>query len=266
MGKLPLLISMPALLLLLVGSTLLWMSSVLRRDASLVDRWWGLAYVAVAWLAVATRPATPLPWQAWVLVALVTLWGVRLSVHLTRRNWNHGEDPRYTAMRAQRWERFALWSLPAVHWLQALLVWIIAWPILAALGRGARPSDGGTVLALLGAAAWLTGFAFEAVGDWQLARHRADSALRGTVLDTGLWRYTRHPNYFGDAMVWWGHWLVACSLGAWWTVFSPVLMTFLLMRVSGVTLLESQLKERRPGYLEYVARTSPFVPRRPRRN
>lgn len=256
---------MASLLLLVALFSFVWLASLLRRDASLVDRWWGVAFAAVAWNGIFTRGDTPIPWPAALLVVLVTVWALRLSLYLTVRNWGKGEDYRYAEMRARRGARFPLWSLFGVFWLQAALAWIIARPIDAALAPGAAPGPMATVLAELGLGVWIVGFGFETVGDWQLARHRADPARRGTVLDTGLWRYTRHPNYFGDAMVWWGHWLVAAGMGAAWTVFAPVVMTLLLLRVSGVTLLEKKLTETRPAYRDYAARTSAFLPLPPRR-
>jgi len=250
-------------LVLLFGLfALLWLASLAVRDASLVDRFWGAAFVALAWW-YAILGGVPRPPAARVLLGLVTAWGLRLSLYLTWRNWGRGEDYRYAEMRRRHGARFGLISLGTVFLLQAVLAWVIAMPLYAGLSVGV-PQPGRDGLLWLGAAAWLVGFGFEAVGDAQLARHRADPSRRGTVLDTGLWRYTRHPNYFGDALAWWGHWLVAASLGAGWTVFAPLLMTFLLMRVSGVTLLERKLVDTRPAYRDYAARTNAFFPGPPR--
>jgi len=146
-------------------------------------------------------------------------------------------------------------SLVTVFWLQGVILWFVALPLYAT-----SRADGLTWLDPVGLGCALTGFLFEAVGDWQLARFRADPANRGLVLDRGLWRYTRHPNYFGDALFWWGIFLCTGAAGAWWTVASPVVMTFLLLRISGVPLLERGLSATRPGYAEYVRRTSGFVP------
>jgi steroid 5-alpha reductase family enzyme len=237
---------------------LLWLASLALRDASLVDRVWGGAFVALGWWYALTSPR-PVPPAGWLLLGLVTVWGLRLSLYLTRRNWGRGEDYRYAEMRARHGARFPLVSLATVFLLQAVLAWLIGMPLYAGL-VGAAPVSWGGWLAGLGVAVWLVGFGFEVIGDAQLARHRADPARRGQVLDTGLWRYTRHPNYFGDAMVWWGHWLLAASVGGAWTVFAPALMTFLLMRVSGVTLLERKLVETRPAYRDYAASTNAFWP------
>lgn len=252
--------TLPVALIMMTG---VWAASLPTRDASLVDRFWGLGFVVVAWACVwaggTEVPATVLPR---LTLALVALWGIRLSGYITWRNWGHGEDRRYAAMREAGGVGWAGRSLATVFWLQAALLWLLAAPLAAAILTPAVPT-----VWLLGAGvlAWLVGFAFEAGGDWQLARFKADPANQGQVMAEGFWRYTRHPNYFGDAMCWWGYFLLAASVGAWWTVFSPILMTFLLMRVSGVTLLERSLAETKPGYREYVARTNAFFPgpRRP---
>jgi steroid 5-alpha reductase family enzyme len=205
-----------------------------------------------------------MPLSGWLLLLLVGMWGLRLSIHLTLRNWGHGEDYRYRAMRDRIGDAFPLVSLGTVFLLQALLTWVIGMPLFA--GLAVSETDTGTTwLAWAGLVIWLVGFGFEVAGDLQLTAHRGDPARRGTVLRTGVWRYSRHPNYFGDALLWWGHWLIAASVGGAWTVFAPALMTFLLMRVSGVTLLEKKLVESRPGYREYVASTSAFFPWPPRR-
>ena len=235
----------------------LWLVSVRLRDASIVDPFWGFGFVVVGWTAAL---AGDLSGWGLVLALLTTAWGLRLSIHLALRNLGHGEDFRYQAMR-KRFPRFELTSLVIVFGLQGLLLWVVALPLqLAPAFEGGHDAIGA-----VGAVVWAVGLAFEAVGDAQLARFRADPGTSGRVLDTGLWHYTRHPNYFGDACVWWGLWLVALAAGApWWTVAGPILMTVLLRRVSGVTLLERSLTQRRPGYEEYVRRTSAFVPRPPR--
>jgi steroid 5-alpha reductase family enzyme len=165
-------------------------------------------------------------------------------------------------MRDARGPGFWWISWFSVFLLQALLAWVIAMPLFAA----ARARTAGSApWAALGALCWIAGFLFEAVGDAQLARFRADAANRGKVMDTGLWRYTRHPNYFGDALLWWGYFGFAAAVGAWWTAIGPALMTFLLMRVSGVALLEKTLRDTKPAYRDYVRRTSAFLPRPPAR-
>ncbi|MDW8374013.1 MAG: DUF1295 domain-containing protein, partial [Planctomycetota bacterium] len=180
---------------------------------------------------------------------------------LTWRNWGAPEDRRYAAIRARHEPGFAWKSAYLVFGLQALLAAVIGMPLLAAL------SGGGALGALdcAGLALWLIGFGCETIADWQLARFRAVPENRDKVLEAGLWRYSRHPNYFGEALLWWGFFLFAVAAGAAWTVFAPALMTFLLLKVSGVALLERDIHERRPAYRDYVARTPAFVPWRPRR-
>ena len=251
--------ALTGLLAMVVALTLVWVLSVRLRDASIVDICWGPGFVLLAWLYAALFDAfTPRP----VLVGvLVTLWGVRLAVHIFRRH--RGEDPRYAAMRAARGPAFWWRSLLVVFWLQAVILWFVALPLLVTAAVPGPPAV--TITDVLGVVLFATGFAFEAIGDAQLARFRSDVSNRGTVLDTGLWRYTRHPNYFGDALLWWGVYLIALSApGGWITIASPLVMTLLLLRVSGVTLLERGLSASKPGYAEYVARTSAFVPWMPR--
>jgi steroid 5-alpha reductase family enzyme len=242
------------------GALALWVVSLRRRDASLVDRFWGPGFVLVAALG-AVAGAGPLARKVLVFV-LVAIWGLRLGWHIHRRNRGQGEDPRYVAMRAHHGEAFGRVSLFTVFLLQAAILLVVALPLVAA-ASATEPATLGA-LDLLATLVWLGGFLFEAVGDTQLARFKADPANRGRVMDRGLWRYTRHPNYFGDATLWWGLFLFAAATGAWWTAVGPALMTLLLVRVSGVVLLEKGLAASKPGYAAYVARTSAFLPRPPR--
>jgi steroid 5-alpha reductase family enzyme len=242
---------------------IMWVASVTTRDASLVDRVWGLAFVVLAWTyAFAADVWTG---RALLTLVLVSVWGLRLSVFITWRNWGHGEDARYAAMRARRPATFTRRSLVSVFLLQAVLAWLISVPLLGAIVVG----DGG--LGWIDATAvvvWLVGFVFEAGGDAQLARFLADPSNRGRVMDRGLWRYTRHPNYFGDTAVWWSFLLLGLAAGAWWGVAGTLLMTFLIVKVSGVALTERRMGKpgsTREGHDEYVRRTNTFIPgpRRP---
>ncbi len=237
----------------------LWAVSVRARDASLVDRVWGPAFALSAWLQLALAPdAGP---RAWLVAVLTTVWGVRLGLHIHRRNRGHAEDPRYAAMRARAPRTFPLTSLVTVFLLQAALVVVIGLPF-ASLAASRTPLGLLDALALM---VWLVGFLFEVVGDAQLAAFKRDPANRGRIMDRGLWAWTRHPNYFGDACVWWGVALFALAARApWWTLAGPGLMTFLLTRVSGVAMLEAGMRGR-PGWDAYAARTSAFLPRPPRR-
>ncbi|MCU0699242.1 MAG: DUF1295 domain-containing protein [Myxococcaceae bacterium] len=230
----------------------LWLLSLRLKDSSIVDLFWGLGFVVIAWLSMWLHAQSP---RGWLVAGLVTLWGVRLSVYLTWRNHGRGEDPRYAAMRAKAGPAWPLRSLFVVFGFQGLLMWLISMPVqfaIRSLGELSWLDAVATVLVLVGVT-------FETVGDLQLARFKANPANKGQIITTGLWRYTRHPNYFGDAVTWWGLACFGIAAGAWPTVLSAGVMTFLLMRVSGVPMLESAMKHR-PGYAEYIARTSPFFP------
>lgn len=240
-----------------------WLLSIAIRNVSIVDSLWSLFFLvalAVSWYGV-PGSSTGSSTRAVLITVLVMSWALRLSFHITVRNFGEGEDRRYQAMRRKHDPGFAWKSLYIVFGLQVVLAWIISLPLLVAV-RAARPPGMIDVLALV---LWCVGFVFEAVGDWQLKRFLADPANQGRVLQSGLWRYTRHPNYFGEACMWWAFWLFALAGGGWWTVFSPILMTVLLLRVSGVTLLEQDMSDRRPAYRDYVERTNAFLPGPPRR-
>jgi steroid 5-alpha reductase family enzyme len=242
-----------------------WVVSLFLRNASIVDPIWSLGFVVVGWVSFLSMRNNVDGVRTGVLLALVTIWGLRLSLHLLIRNSGHGEDFRYKAMRKKHGQKFWLVSLGTVFGVQGVLMWIVSLPLQ--FGIGTSTSTAWEMFPLvLGVMVWALGFGFESIGDAQLKAFKADPASAGQVMDRGLWRYTRHPNYFGDACVWWGLFLVSFGAGglAWLGVIGPITMTTLLRRVSGVTLLEKSLVKRRPGYEDYVRRTSPFVPRRPR--
>jgi steroid 5-alpha reductase family enzyme len=220
---------------------------------SIVDVTWGLALTAVA--VVSASLGTAPGWRRWLLVVLVTAWGLQLSWHIWRRNTGHGEDPRYTELLGSGR------GGPVVRvWIpQGAAIWFVSLPVQVAAVAG----GGNDLVLAFGVLVWLVGVVFESVGDAQLAAYKSDPD-RGPVMDRGLWRYTRHPNYFGDACVWWGLWLVAAS--AWpgvLTVLSPLAMTYFLVFATGAKLLEETMMKR-PGYPEYAARTSMFVPLPPK--
>ena len=250
-------VALAGLGLIVALALLTWLASLVRRDVSLVDRTWSI-FITGAAIVYATLLPAPGARGAW-MVGLAVVWALRLSLYVTARNWGHGEDRRYQAIRARNQPNFAFKSLYLVFALQALLAWTVSAPFLVALAGG-RPIG---ILDLLGLALAAFGIVFEAVGDWQMARFKADPAHHGQVMDRGLWRYTRHPNYFGEACIWWGFWGVAlggAGLHGAWSIVSPLLMTVLLLKVSGVSLLERDITERRPAYRDYIARTSAFFP------
>lgn len=226
---------------------------------SVVDTAWGLGFVVVALVAAVVGDG-PL-WRRLLVLLLVAVWGGRLARHMHTRNRGKGEDPRYEAMLADQPGDPFLVAVRKVYLVQGAAVWFVSLPLQVSAASG----DGLVVVAVLGAAVWLLGVVFEAVGDAQLARFKADARNKGTVMDRGLWGWTRHPNYFGDSAVWWGLYLVAAS--AWpgvLTVLSPVVMTYFLVFATGARLLEQEMAKR-PGYPEYQRRTSYFLPRPPRR-
>ena len=246
-----------ALAIMLLVAAAAWLFSVVRRDVSMVDSLWSLMFLlglVVYLLLIGSGGLRSLP-----VLVMVAAWSLRLSIHITIRNHGKPEDRRYQAIRENNQPHFWLKSLYIVFLFQGFLAWVVCLPVIAAVSAQTPPGP----LDYAGVALWFIGMFFEIVGDYQLARFRQSANSTGAVLDTGLWRYTRHPNYFGEAMIWWGFYLVALSAGAWWTVFAPLLMTFLLLRVSGVSLLEKDIAERRPEYRSYVGRTNAFFPGRP---
>jgi len=248
-----------ALGVILTAGTGVWMISMLKRDVSIVDSLWPMLFLfaAVTYDLPLTDTGPRAPW----LLILVAAWALRLFAYISWRNWGEEEDRRYQQIRANNQPHFELKSLFIVFILQGVIAWVVSLPLLAAIGGSAPVA----ALDYLGVGLWAVGMLFEAGGDFQLARFKADPGNRGQVMDRGLWRYTRHPNYFGNACIWWGFGLIALSAGAWWALLSPVVMTFLLLKVSGVSLLEQDIGERRPAYADYIARTSAFLPLPPKR-
>jgi steroid 5-alpha reductase family enzyme len=235
-----------------------WAVCTLRRNVGLVDVVWSLFLMVAA--LVFFLHAGKSGFRSNLVLLLVTIWGLRLAVHLGLRNWNAPEDPRYQAIRSRNEPGFVWKSLYLVFGLQALLAFVVSAPLYGAILGTASLQ----VLDVVGVALITAGFLIETVADAQLVAFRAAPDSRHRVLDTGIWRYSRHPNYFGEFCVWWGFFFMAAATGAWWTVISPLLTSALLMRVSGVTLLEKDIGERRPGYRDYVQRTNAFFPGRPR--
>lgn len=243
-----------ALLYILAFTGVSWLVSVVKKDVSFVDSLWSLFFLIAA--LVFALDAQPLSMRGNLVLLLVAIWALRLSLHITVRNWGEPEDYRYQKIRANNEPGFAFKSLYIVFGLQGALAWLVALPLLPAISSGSPLG----LLDAIAIALWLTGFVFEAVGDFQLKQFKARDDSRGRVLDTGLWQYTRHPNYFGEFCMWWSFYLFAVASGGWWSVASPLLMSFLLLKVSGVAMLENTITDRRPEYAAYKDRTNAFFP------
>lgn len=243
-----------ALLVILVVGVASWTISVIKKDVSFVDSLWSLFFLIAA--VVFALDAQPISLRGKFVLALVVIWSLRLSIYITARNWGTPEDYRYQSIRANNEPGFTFKSLYIVFGLQGVLAWLVALPLLPAITSDVALNGIDLIAALL----WIVGFAFEAGGDYQLARFKAREDSKGRVLDTGLWRYTRHPNYFGDFCIWWSFFLFAVASGGWWSIASPLLMSVLLLKVSGVAMLEKTISDRRPEYVEYIRRTNAFFP------
>ncbi|MEZ5230074.1 MAG: DUF1295 domain-containing protein [Acidimicrobiales bacterium] len=255
---------LPAALAIAALMIVVWIISLVISDASIVDIAWGFGFVVVAWTVRLTVDGVAARQN--LMVALVSIWGLRLAGYLAMRNLGHGEDPRYQAMRRHHGPRFPIVSLLTVFALQGVVMFVVSLPVT--LGQAADSPTSLGPLAWIGALVWLVGFGFEAIGDAQMRRFQSDPANNGQVMDRGLWGWTRHPNYFGDATMWFGLWLIALETG--WSgvvsVVGPVVMTYFLLNISGKALLERSIGKRRPGYADYVERTSGFFPRPPKQS
>jgi steroid 5-alpha reductase family enzyme len=242
-----------ALLVILAAVTTVWAASVPLKNASIIDLFWGPLFVAIAWVLLGV--AGVLGPKSYVVTLLVTLWGLRLAFHLTARNLGQGEDRRYRLWREHGGEQWWLASYYRVYLLQGGIALVVATPIIAAYYR---PEPFGFLNAL-GILVWAAGFMIEFVADLELTRFKADPDNRGRVLDTGLWARSRHPNYFGDALQWWGLGLVAVSFATWWALLGPLVMTVVFLTLSN-EVLERGMKKRHPDYEAYIARTPAFFP------
>lgn len=239
-----------------------WLLSLARNNVTHVDSMWSLFFVIAAFSSAMFMKESSA--RIILVLLLVTLWAIRLFIYLTWRNWGSHEDIRYATIRANNEPNFRLKSLYIVFGLQAVLAWILSISIYGAIASKSIDQSALILLDYLGGALFLVGFYWESVADWQLSTFKANPNNKGKVLDTGLWRYSRHPNYFGECCVWWGFYLIALASGAWWAIISPILMTLLLLKVSGVSLLESTIVERRPAYADYIKKTNAFVPGNPK--
>jgi steroid 5-alpha reductase family enzyme len=250
-------IYLQALLVIMILMSILWIASIIIKNVSIVDLFWGFGFLVTS-IFYFLNAQGDMP-RKFILIILVSIWGLRLSSYLTWRNYGKGEDFRYREFRKKYGEKRYWWiSFFQVFLLQGLLMWLISAPLLGAQFYGYDRNL--NLLDYAGIGLWLTGFIFEAGGDYQLAVFKADPSNKGKVLDTGFWHYTRHPNYFGDSMVWWGYGVISLAAGSIWPVLGSVLMTALIIKVSGVAMLEKSLKVQKPQYQEYIEITRAFFP------
>jgi steroid 5-alpha reductase family enzyme len=234
-----------------------WFLSLILKNVTVVDSLWGLGFVLIAWLTFFLTDG--FLGRRLLIALLVTVWGLRLSIYLSRRNWGKGEDPRYGSWREKSGKHFWIVSLFKVFLLQSLFLWAIS--LSLQYGAVSKTPAMITWLDLCGLSLWMVGFIFEAVGDWQLAAFKSNPANKGKVMDRGLWAYTRHPNYFGECLMWWGIFVIAFSTpNSWWTVLSPLIITAVLLKMTGIPLTEKTIVAHRPGYKEYIQRTPAFIP------
>jgi steroid 5-alpha reductase family enzyme len=236
-----------------------WLLSLVLRNVGIVDIFWALAIAGAGLAWYLQRPdAGP---RGDLAVLLAILWATRLALHIVWRNRGKPEDRRYQVIRARNEPHFAYKSLYLVFLLQAVLAWLVAMPLLGTALSGPGPLG---AVDLLGVVLWMAGFFLQATADAQLARFQRRPDADRAVMNQGVWRYSRHPNYFGEFLMWWGIWLIAVAGGAWWTFFGPLLISYFLLKVSGVALTEKDIASRRPEYQDYIRRTSAFVPLPPR--
>jgi len=244
-------------LVIMILMTLLWVASVIAKNVSIVDLFWGLGFIlSGVFYFLKTGGNEP---RKIILIILVSVWALRLSGYLAWRNIGKGEDFRYKQFREKYGAKRYWWiSFFQTFLLQGILMWLISAPLLGAQIKGQNNALG--ILDYAGIVLWIIGFCFESIGDLQLSRFKNDPTNKGKVLDKGLWHYTRHPNYFGDSAIWWGYGFLCLAAGSYLPVLGSVLMTALIIKVSGVALLEKSLKEKKPEYKEYIENTSAFLP------
>lgn len=241
------------LLAVILLAVVVWIISLFKRDVSIVDSAWSLLFVGAMFMYI-----DEMTMREWLVFALVIIWALRLSAHITIRSWGEAEDLRYQAIRKKYSPGFALKSLFIIFIFQALLAWVLTLPLFAIFSNPAPIGMLTNVAIML----VLFGLSYESIADWQLERFKSIPENKGKVMDQGLWHYSRHPNYFGEAVVWWGFSLFAIEHGYWWAIISPIILTYLLLRFSGVSLMEETITERRPAYKNYILSTNAFLPGR----
>lgn len=243
-------------LVILIYVTLVWLKSLWQKDAGIMDIFWGLGFIVVAYFYLAADYSNAL--QPRLLYSLVFLWGVRLSLHIAVRNLGEAEDARYANWRRQNGDRWWWYSFFKVFLLQGAVMWIVSLPLLA----GLQDRSPLTIVDGIGILLFTVGFLVESIGDWQLRVFKKDPDNKGKVLNSGLWRFTRHPNYFGESVLWWGFTLIAVEVSTLWILISPAIMTWLLIKVSGVAMLDDLLRKTKPDYAAYIESTNAFFPGR----
>jgi len=245
------------LFLILSLMTVLWIVSILITNVSIVDLFWGTGFIILnGWYFLASQVSTS---RQIILLVMVTIWGLRLSLYLAVRNIGKGEDFRYREFRKKYGEKNYWWiSFFQTFLLQGVLMWLISSTLWGANQN--LNKNGLNIIDYLALLVWIIGFAFETGGDYQLAKFKSNIANKGKILSSGFWRYTRHPNYFGDAAVWWGYGLLCIAAGQYWYLWGSILMTLLIIKVSGVALLEKTLKVQKPQYMDYIQKTNAFIP------
>jgi len=247
------------LMLIIFLTTMLWLWSVYLKDVSIVDAFWGCGFVILAIYYFFTTPSSELHPRKILVLVLVGIWGLRLSLYLLIRNWGKPEDFRYQKFRNDYGaHRYWWFSFFQVFLLQGILLWIISAPLLSTqYFSSSNPLNYFDYLAIM---VWGIGFLFETLGDYQLSKFKSNPANKNKVLNTGLWKYTRHPNYFGDAAIWWSFGLFSIASGSYLPLISCLIMNVLLLKVSGVVLLERTLTNSKPRYKEYMDKTPAFFP------
>ncbi|MFC1556924.1 DUF1295 domain-containing protein [candidate division KSB1 bacterium] len=240
--------------------TIIWIISLIKRDASIMDIYWGIGFILVTLVYYTMTDGYSI--RKSLVAILVLIWGVRLSLHIGLRNAGKPEDPRYRAWRTAGGTNWWWRSYFKVFLLQGAILWIVSLPLLTSQYYTFPVHL--TLLDWIGIGLWTFGFLFESIADRQLSVFKKDPANKGKVYSAGLWKFTRHPNYFGEAVIWWGFFMFAASAGGYFTVVSPLLMTFLLLKVSGVAMLDQLLADTKPEYTEYIKRTNAFFPGLPK--
>lgn len=251
-------IYLDALWVMLIMAFLAWLLSLKLKNVAIVDSLWSMMFLAAA--MTYQYQSTEINLRSLILFSLVALWSIRLSLHLSIRNWGEPEDRRYREIRVNNQPNFEWKSLYLVFGLQAVLAWVISVPLLIAFSAPVELS----LYDLIPLSLFLLGLIFESVADLQLLNFRFDRTRQKNVLRSGLWHYSRHPNYFGEFCIWWSFYLFALPSGGWWAVYAPALMSILLLKVSGVGLMEKNMPSRRPDYADYMATTNAFFPGLPR--